>query len=70
MTQMSMVEWCARAADRLEQAGFDKSETAIVISDPQEMDLKKELFALTNIWVQSLHHAEFHGWRIIVRGGN
>lgn len=68
MAQMSMIEWLARAADRLEQAGFDQSEVAIVISERQEMDAKEELRALGNFWVQTMHHSEFMGWRIIVRG--
>lgn len=68
MAQMSMLNWLASAADRLERAGFDKSEVAIVISERQEMDLKEELMELCNVWCQSAHNAEFHGWRIIVRG--
>jgi hypothetical protein len=69
MTQMSMMEWLAQAADRLEQAGFEPNEVAIVISVRQEMDAKEELRLLGNIWAPSLHHSEFRGWRIIVRDG-
>lgn len=68
MAQMSMMEWLALAADRLEQAGFDQSEVAIVISERQEMDAKEELRLLGNVWALSLHHSEYMGWHVIVRG--
>ena len=67
---MSMYMWLAQIADRLEQAGIQKDEVAIAITSLQERELRKELAANGSIVVQSLHHSEFMGWRIIVKGDN
>ena len=54
--------------DKLEDAQFDPSELAIAITSEMEEKLKLELQATCNLYVQSVHHAEFLGWRIIVKG--
>lgn len=65
---MSMYQWLAQMADRLEQAGVNKAEIAIAISEHQDKRLCEEIQANSSVWVQTAHHSEFMGWRIIVKG--
>lgn len=67
---MSMYMWLAQVADKLEQAGIQRDEVAIAISEYQEKKLREELAANGSVVVQSLHHCEFMGWRVIVKGDN
>lgn len=73
MQHMSMLMWLARKIDQLETAGLAPDEVAIAITDYQEKALLEELEQLeqlTSIRAYSAHHAEYHGWRIIVKGRN
>lgn len=68
MSEMSMLMWLARKIDQLETAGLTRDEVAIAISDYQERKLKEELSALTLYIPYSVHHSEYYGWRLIVKG--
>lgn len=65
---MSMYQWLACLADKLEQAGINKADIAIAISESQDRKLREEVQANSNVWVQTAHHSEYQGWRIIVKG--
>lgn len=65
---MSMFEWLTRMISILENAGLSPAEVAIAISPLQERVLLEELFKNSGVHVQTCHHSEYAGWRIIVKG--
>lgn len=65
---MGMIEWLNRLISTLENAGVSSGDVAIAISSVQERILLKELAELTGLYHRTCHHAEFNGWRIIVKG--
>lgn len=68
MAAPSVISWIARVADRLQVAGFNSSEVVIAISKYQEDVLREEFLAMNSVYIQSFHHTEFMGWRVIVKG--
>jgi hypothetical protein len=70
MGEMSVISWLACKIDQLETAGLMRDEVAIALTEYQERKLKEELQALTFYVPCSVHHSEYYGWRLIVKGDN
>ncbi len=65
---MSMIEYLERMVNKLEEADFTPDQVVIAISPVQERHLIDNLREHLHIHVQTAHHSEYKGWRIIVKG--
>jgi hypothetical protein len=64
----SMFEYLARLIDQMDNAGITSDQVAIAITENQERKLLEEVRASCGVHGQTAHHAEYMGWRIIVKG--
>lgn len=64
----NIIEYLDGLCVRLEAAGIEKDEACIALTSGQEQALLDHFGALVGLRHLTAHHAEYEGWRIIVKG--
>jgi len=68
MTEAPATAYLMQLIDKLETAQFTPDQVAIALDQSIAIQLKWEVQRSTGIYCQSVHHAEYNGWRLIVKG--